>query len=228
MDAKTLKNLKRLHQAVREHLAQLKSWYYRKFRVLSSEITEDEQEEIDATFAELAAQREREDRELEQHWLAETCARCLHPRDKHSQWGLSYCQDCSEVTCDCFVDETEYTQKLKTVSETQKQRAAFEQELEDQSWDEYYDDSDDESDYIDERRYQWGEDFTLHFYHPIWGQTGLSMLEGEWLQAFKEMREQRTLPDDVIDQIEREFEESRDEWYQQFEEDDEDRDDSLE
>src|SRR5688572_1454599 len=91
--------IKRLNQVVRDFIAQYTNWFQEKVESLKTEYSEAEEQAIAEGYAEIAAKREQEDLELERNWLAETCARCSHPRDDHTQWGYDYCLECSEVTC---------------------------------------------------------------------------------------------------------------------------------
>lgn len=216
----------KLYQAGRELLAQLKNWYH---RLTSPSDLETDDEEYHK-FLEQREEEERQlDRENEERWLAEPCARCSHSRDEHLSWGHDHCLACQYAQCDHFVEQTEFTSQMLADWETKTRRAKIQEELELVS--EYYEsthnDSLDDEDYVDERRYQWGEPFELHYYHPQWGNTSLGMLEGEWIQSFKDMRKTKSLPEDQIQNLERLFEQAREQWYQQFQEDNEEDWDSL-
>lgn len=65
----------------------------------------------------------------------------------------------------------------------------------------------------------WGGDFTLHYVDPLIGPTSLTMFEGEWKWAFEEMRRTKSVPKETIDKLEQMFEEERDSYYADFQDD---------
>ncbi len=150
----------------------------------------------------------------------EICARCGHPRNEHWRDALT-CSSCDyPAKCKEFVSESEYTEVLRAEWKALVKEA---KELDDwqDDYDKYWQDKQDWEDEVSEMRHrdfmeqacQWGEPIFLTIPDPVLGEIGFSMLEGEWLRSFQDMREQKMLPDKVIDSLEQKFKQVREDLY---------------
>lgn len=158
---------------------------------------------------------------LERAWeyLERDCARCGSSRTYHiiNNFGTHE----SGAVCTEFVEPEQVTPEMmidweELVYNAQYSKAweeyeAHKQEPDDQySYDyDYRDDRDMQNELYEleaERRCSWGESVWLSYHHPVLGFTQLGMLEGEWLHTFRQWRKRKTLPEEVISELELKFE----------------------
>ncbi len=154
---------------------------------------------------------------------SQVCARCGHTRSDHFSLN-GRCRSCFQIECGGFLTETEYTEELRSEwknaeasADAEYQQMLDEQydEMEMYSEDRYYEEQEEYerlvSEFNKERMSQWGEG--IEVCHSIFGGMTVGALEGEWITFIRDMRKQKSFPEEVIDDLERKFEEARKDLY---------------